>query len=398
MEQLKANPGVERWVYWIVLFLMAFIILGLGMGIGALLRHRAEGVQVFVIGDWGRRGDGQTDTANLMLHLARAHRPDMIVSTGDNFYPTGLRGPKDTENFNKSFREPYADLIDIPWHAVLGNHDYGDGDRPDSADRDCVLYEGTCKRLDTDNPCCYSPLHQLNVRLRTDPQMGDSRWHAHRNTQLVLGNSLVEFFYIDTSPGVKVYMDNATATNNTDDDTRMTPTPRPSSAMPWVSGSGPGGLHEQSWAANLMELESALAASTAKWKIVVGHHPVYTYSFHATDGTTVPSLEAVLRRARVRLYLNGHDHCLQLIEKTGAQGTVKSESIVYATSGAGSKVFKGFPGIKPGQSRPGDAKYLQDKEGMLRVTVPPAEDVLVLEFFTAEGKGHKPDYKHIIKH
>ncbi len=36
----------------------------------------------------------------------------------------------------------------------------------------------------------------------------------------------------------------------------------------------PGGLLEQSWRANLAELEADLAASRAGWKVVVGHHPV----------------------------------------------------------------------------------------------------------------------------
>lgn len=31
---------------------------------------------------------------------------------------------------------------------------------------------------------------------------------------------------------------------------------------------------------NLMELDNALGASSARWKIVVGHHPVYSYSSH----------------------------------------------------------------------------------------------------------------------
>ena len=48
----------------------------------------------------------------------------------------------------------------------------------------------------------------------------------------------------------------------------------------WYAGSGDSGLNHQSWRMNLMELDNALGASSARWKIVVGHHPVYSYSSH----------------------------------------------------------------------------------------------------------------------
>lgn len=46
------------------------------------------------------------------------------------------RGPKDLFNFEQSFSEMYTapSLKDVPWHAVLGNHDYGDGNHSDEPD------------------------------------------------------------------------------------------------------------------------------------------------------------------------------------------------------------------------------------------------------------------------
>ena len=35
-----------------------------------------------------------------------------------------------------------------------------------------------------------------------------------------------------------------------------------------------GGILEQSWKAQMEELEVRLARSKAKWKIVIGHHPL----------------------------------------------------------------------------------------------------------------------------
>lgn len=44
-----------------------------------------------------------------------------------------------------------------------------------------------------------------------------------------------------------------------------------------------GGVREQSWMANLVELEAELAASEAGWKLVVGHHPVRSNGFEHGD-------------------------------------------------------------------------------------------------------------------
>lgn len=41
----------------------------------------------FVIGDWGRQGNGnQRLVARMMADVAGCMAPDFIVSTGDNFY------------------------------------------------------------------------------------------------------------------------------------------------------------------------------------------------------------------------------------------------------------------------------------------------------------------------
>ncbi|KIY93594.1 hypothetical protein MNEG_14369, partial [Monoraphidium neglectum] len=41
----------------------------------------------FVIGDWGRMGNGdQRQAAKMMADVAACMRPDFVISTGDNFY------------------------------------------------------------------------------------------------------------------------------------------------------------------------------------------------------------------------------------------------------------------------------------------------------------------------
>lgn len=57
-------------------------------------------------------------------------------------------------------------------------------------------------------------------------------------------------------------------------------------------------------------LRDELAKSTARWKIVYGHHPIYSAGQHADNRTLIARLLPVLKD-RVDVYLAGHDHDLQ---------------------------------------------------------------------------------------
>ena len=63
-------------------------------------------------------------------------------------------------------------------------------------------------------------------------------------------------------------------------------------------------------------LDRELARSTAKWKIVYGHHPIYTYGTHGDS----PELEKMLLpvlKGRVNAYIAGHDHLVQHLKPVG---------------------------------------------------------------------------------
>jgi tartrate-resistant acid phosphatase type 5 len=68
-------------------------------------------------------------------------------------------------------------------------------------------------------------------------------------------------------------------------------------------------------------LEGALAASRAPWKVVYGHHPVYTNGSHGGAVGVLPPLRdallPILKKHRVNLYLAGHDHDLQELAPDG---------------------------------------------------------------------------------
>ena len=62
------------------------------------------------------------------------------------------------------------------------------------------------------------------------------------------------------------------------------------------------------WQHQLPWLRRALAASTAPWKVVVGHHPMYSSGFYGDDPAAIARLSPLFRQYGVQLYINGHEH------------------------------------------------------------------------------------------
>lgn len=62
------------------------------------------------------------------------------------------------------------------------------------------------------------------------------------------------------------------------------------------------------WGTQLSWLRRQLAASRAAWKVVVGHHPVYSEGFYGDDAGLISRLTPLFKSYGVQLYINGHDH------------------------------------------------------------------------------------------
>jgi 3',5'-cyclic AMP phosphodiesterase CpdA len=62
------------------------------------------------------------------------------------------------------------------------------------------------------------------------------------------------------------------------------------------------------WQHQLPWLKRALAASTAPWKVVVGHHPIYSSGFYGDDPAAIARLTPLFQHYGVQLYINGHEH------------------------------------------------------------------------------------------
>ncbi|HQT85579.1 MAG: acid phosphatase [Acidiphilium sp. 37-64-53] len=262
----------------------------------------------FVIGDWGRDGKHhQRAVAGAMAAAAVAADPAFIVSAGDNFYEAGVTGLSDPQ-WRTSFEDVYSqESLQRPWHVILGNHDY---------------------RGNVEAQLAYSKLsHRWEMPAR------------YYTRKLAVPGGGAEIFYLDTSPFIRKYA--GTVTNTAGQDKR----------------------------AQLAWLERGLAASGARWKIVIGHHPLYTaLGGHGHDQPDmIAAFEPVLRRHKVALYINGHDHSMQYVEMGG---------IAYVTTGAGSHTYQPGPASRAG--------YCSGDHGFLAVAVGAA--AVRLDFIDARGK------------
>ncbi|MGC9269514.1 metallophosphoesterase [Acidiphilium sp.] len=271
-------------------------------------RAAEPGLRFFVIGDWGRDGmHHQRAVGRAMAAAAVASNPAFIVSAGDNFYESGVTSIHDPQ-FKTSFEDVYAEAaLHRPWHVILGNHDY-----------------------------------RGNVEAQIDYTRLSHRWQlpARYYTRTIAApGGGAEIFYLDTSPFIRKYA--GTITN--------------------TAGQNPHA--QRAW------LDAALTASTARWKIVIGHHPLYTaLGGHGHDQPDmIAAFEPILRRHHVPLYINGHDHSMQYVEMTGT---------AYLTTGAGSHTYQPGP--------PSRAGYCSGDHGFLAVSLT-AQDIQ-LDFVDIRGR------------
>ncbi|KAK9115754.1 hypothetical protein Sjap_014701 [Stephania japonica] len=244
------------------------------------LRKHAGSLSFLVVGDWGRRGNyNQSQVALQMGRIGEKLDIDFIVSTGDNFYDKGLTSVDDSA-FEESFTKIYtAKSLQKQWYTVLGNHDY----------------RGNVEA-------------QLSQILRKM----DERWLCFRS--FLLNAEIAEFFFVDTTPFVDNYF-----------------TDPKDQTYDWS-----GVLPRKNYLKKaLQDLESALRESSAKWKIVVGHHTIRSAGQHGDTQELVNQLLPILEANSVDFYMNGHDHCLQHIS------SVSSSNIQFLTSGGGSKAWRG---------------------------------------------------------
>ena len=226
---------------------------------------------------------GMLPVASAMQTWCRAERCDFATMLGDNIYPNGATlgadGRDDAGRFEAIFARPFGRFVelgpDFRIYSVLGNHDWKTSRAGAMAQVD---YLGRTP-----------PFYIDGITYRVKPAAARGE---------------VELFVIDTTvmlAGQIVYED-ALA----DDASELRPTRR-EDPDPWVK---PKTRVERDMAA---WLERSLAESDARWKIVIGHHPLWSSAGSKYEQARVLRgliLPALCRYADA--YLAGHDHTLEL--------------------------------------------------------------------------------------
>jgi len=86
-------------------------------------------------------------------------------------------------------------------------------------------------------------------------------------------------------------------------------------------------------------VEQALAASNARWKVAVFHHPIYSSGDrHGSNPGLKSKLEPLFTKYKVNAVFSGHDH---IYERTKPQNGIQ-----YFVTGAGGKTRRGGVDLK----------------------------------------------------
>jgi tartrate-resistant acid phosphatase type 5 len=248
----------------------------------SVIKH-PNALNFIVMGDWGRFGeDHQIPVAKQMGITATTINRDFIISTGDNFYPVGVASEYDPQ-WKSSYEDIYTDFsLHWNWYPVLGNHDYAGN--PDAQ----VAYSKISRRWNMPARY-YSKTFNIN---------GDA------NQQVLIAfidtNALIPEFYKNDVYGKNVISQDSTA--------------------------------QKKWLIKTL----TTAPKSVKWKLVVGHHPLFTATLKRRESydtkSVRKSLKSLLDKYEVDAYIAGHDHDLQHLKPEGKTNYFVSGSASESTA------------------------------------------------------------------
>lgn len=279
---------------------------------GEVAKAAKNGFNFLLITDGGRNGFYDQKTIALSMgELAGKGDAEFILTLGDTFHYMGVESVQDPlwrSNFEDVYNHPE---LQLPWFPLIGNHE-----------------------------------SQGNVQALIDYSSISRRWQMpdrYYTKQFTTDEGeTLEIFMIDTSPLIDKYRNDEK----------------------YIGAKGQSREEQLAW------LETALANSTADFKIVAGHHPVYadTSKDDEERRDMQKYIEPLLNKYGVDLYIGGHIHNHQHIIKAGS----KTNYVVLSSGALSRKVAPiegtqfcspltgfGFASIKKGVL----TLFLLDKDG-----------------------------------
>ncbi len=225
-------------------------------------------VCLMVANDLGRNGYyEQKSIAELMGVMAEEIGPDAVLALGDVHHFEGVQSIYDPlwmTNFEAIYSHP--ELM-IDWFAVCGNHEY-----------------------------------RGNTQAVIDYSKVSRRWEmpAKYYSRTFSGKgATVKVIFLDTTPLIDKYRND-------------------SEEYPDASA--------QDMEAQLQWLDRELSEATEDWVIVAGHHPIYadTSKDDSERADMQRRVDTILQKHRVNMYLCGHIHNFQHINRNGIDYIVNS--------------------------------------------------------------------------
>jgi hypothetical protein len=234
-------------------------------------------LNIVIMNDMGRRGiSEQKHIAGLLGEVVEQNTVSFLAVAGDPIHDEGVQSVDDNE-WNLKIENIYTapSLYTVPWYVVPGNHEY-----------------------------------RGNVQAVLDYSQKSERWNAPARYFTVtrqIGDSGKEclFVFVDTSPLIDKYRDNREKYPE-------------------------AGLQDMN--AQLAWIRQTLESSDARWKIVIGHHPVYAYTEkEESERTDIQNcLAPLLNDNDVAFYICGHIHSFQHIRR-------QESSVEYIVNSSASK-------------------------------------------------------------
>lgn len=222
-----------------------------------------KGLNFIVANDMGRQGYyNQKTIAKIMGEVAEQNSIEFVALAGDPHHYLGVASTSDPRwmtNFELIYDNPE---LQIPWNVILGNHEY-------KGNTQAVLdYTNISRRWN-------APARYYSI----EKKIGE-------------GEDKCLFVYIDTTPLIDKYRE---AKEDYPD------------------------AYKQDIDKQLEWLQYTLAQSNARWKIVIGHHPVYADTGKDTSERSdmQKRVGSILESNAVDFYICGHIHNFQYIKPQG---------------------------------------------------------------------------------
>jgi predicted MPP superfamily phosphohydrolase len=230
-----------------------------------------DNLKFIVIGDWGEKGNFyQRPVASAIEKITQTEKIDFILTTGDNFYPDGVSNLQDP-HFQESFENIYSSSKKIPWYITLGNHDY-----------------------------------MGNIQSLID--------YSEKNPFWVLPNTYYAFDKKISRTNKILFL--VTDTNE---------------FIHFLDFYYRSYMRKEKGVVQLNWIDTNLKDNTYQWKIVIGHHPIYSAGHHGDTSSLHGKFLDNLEKNQVDLYFAGHEHDLQFLKHP-------DKKIQFFISGAGSKM------------------------------------------------------------